>query len=104
MINFLKQKIVYFLNDNITVPRNFFFKEKINYADIGASSINDNYKLLNFNFLEIHLFEPDLRVLSSYYPAKKNINLYDVGLWSKRIDKNLFLLKNQAASSVFKPN
>ena len=76
MINFLKQKIIYFLNDSITVPRNFFLKEKINYADIGASSINDNYKLLNFNFLELHLFEPDLRVLSSYYPAKKNINLY----------------------------
>jgi len=104
MITFIKKKIILFLNDNVLVPKNFFFKDKLNFADIGASSITDNYKLLDYNFLELHLFEPDLRVLDSYYPIKKNINLYDMGLWSKKTNKNLFLLKNQAASSLFKPN
>ena len=53
---------------NIKIPK-FFFKssEKLNFIDIGASTFDENNKLLKHKFVNLHLFEPDHRVLKSFW-------------------------------------
>ena len=95
----------FFYSYNIKLP-NFFFKnfEKINFIDIGASTFDESNELLKYKFVNLHLFEPDGRVLKSFFGKHENLYLYDVGLWSNKSIKEINLLKNQIASSVYKPN
>ena len=95
----------FFYSYNIKLPE-FFFKnfEKINFIDIGASTFDESNKLLKYKFVNLHLFEPDNRVLKSFFGKYENLYLYDVGLWSSKSIKEINLLKNQIASSIYKPN
>ncbi len=95
----------FFYSYNIKLPKFFFTSsEKINFIDIGASTFDENNKLLKYKFVNLHLFEPDDRVLKSFFGKHENLHLYDVGLWSNKSIKEINLLKNQIASSVYKPN
>lgn len=106
MINYIKIifKNILFGN-NIILPKSFFKKkEKINFFDVGASFLDQNINFLKYEFFNLILFEPDNKVYASYCTDSNNLKVYNLGLWSKNKKKKIYFVKNQIASSVYKPN
>jgi len=105
MILYIKYILKIFFFDLIKVNKKFFskYKNKIVYIDVGASSVSSNYLLKYYNFINYVIFEPDKRLLNDYLNYK-NLDVYDVGLWSKNKIKDFNLYNNQIASSFYKIN
>jgi len=102
----LNLKKIFF--DSIKAPNNFFQEGQIiNYVDIGASNVKNLIFYSKFDFLNVFLFEPDQRAITSYLSSKErnlNLKIFDKGLWKNKGKKYFYQFTNQASSSFFQPN
>ena len=86
---------------------NLFLKNnnlKFNYVDVGARwDISNLWKKLEDN-TRVFGFETDpdeIKVLKKQFPSR---TYYEFGLWSKEENLKLYITKNAASSSIYKPN
>ena len=108
MTNFILNQISRLILNKQNANKISFFKsinknkKRLKIFDIGgAGGLQTRWKLYE-KIVEATFFEPDKR--SSNQLKQKGIKVIEKALWSKKINKKLYLTKKLHTSSFFKPN
>ena len=93
-----KNKIAFFLKE-------LNFRDKITLIDIGArSGLNKPFSYIDEKYLNIIGFEPDFDEYKKLKKTYKNRKYFNYAIDRKIKRSKFFLLKDEPASSLYKPN